>query len=397
MSSANVSVDFVIDMYRDPSIKDAARAKRAAKGTVLMKIVRPDQPCPKQWKAYLAVGANKQDLVAFLVKEWSTNISYASRLCGPLHVTSGEECHVILPDGPDHVTVSPVLELFSNYEEADTRLILHAKHAALAGITQVIVKSPDTDVAVIATSLAPTFPPACQLLFKTGTRDRARYIDILALATHLGEVVCGALPGMHALTGCDTVSALSGKGKKSAVQLLRQSDQHTVALSRLGSDYDLTPDVFAGCERFVAALYKHPEEKKIDVVRYRVFCSSSGQSSSLPPTQDDLFKHCQRAAYQAAIWKRSCEAKPNVPHPRGHGRCVTSAGNLEVQWMDRKPAPDELLELISCGCSTGCISRACSWKGHGLRCTDMCKCGDKCENRPEVIPDVIEEDDSDAE
>ena len=68
-------------------------------------------------------------------------------------MTSGEECHVILPDGPDHVTVSPVPELFSNHEEADTRLILHAQHAALAGITQVIVKSPDTDVAVIATRL----------------------------------------------------------------------------------------------------------------------------------------------------------------------------------------------------------------------------------------------------
>ena len=90
---------------------------------------------------------------------------------------------------------------------------------------------------------------------------------------------------------------------KSAVQLLRQSGQHTVALSRLASNYELTPDVFAGCERFVAALCKHSAEVNIGIVRYCVFCSSSGQSSSPPPTQAALFKHCQRAAYEVAIWK----------------------------------------------------------------------------------------------
>ena len=120
---------------------------------------------------------------------------------------------------------------------------------------------------------------------------------------------------------------------KTKSQRCSRCDNQTSTLSRhlaLARTMELTSDVFAACERFAAALHKHPEEQKIDVTRYRVSCSSSGPSSSLPPTQDALFKHCQCAAYQAAVWKLSCEAKPDVPHPSGHGWSVASAANCEV-------------------------------------------------------------------
>ena len=48
--------------------------------------------------------------------------------------------------------------------------------------------------------------------------------------------------------------------------------------------------------------------------------------------------------------------------------------------MIRKPAPDEVLALVSCNCKkAGCNSRSCLCKEHGLLCTDICNCN-SCTN-----------------
>ena len=44
-------------------------------------------------------------------------------------------------------------------------------------------------------------------------------LDIRATVVKLGDK-CGQLPGMHTLSGCDTVSYPYGKGKKSALKVL---------------------------------------------------------------------------------------------------------------------------------------------------------------------------------
>jgi len=70
------------------------------------------------------------------------------------------------------VAVEPKLR--SDHEEADTRLLLHAKHAATTH-PRIVIQSPDTDVAVL--SVAHFDDLCCQeLWFKTGIKDRQRYI-----------------------------------------------------------------------------------------------------------------------------------------------------------------------------------------------------------------------------
>lgn len=46
------------------------------------------------------------------------------------------------------VETTEVVELECDHEEADTRLLLHAKHASDHGFSVVVTKSPDTDVHV---------------------------------------------------------------------------------------------------------------------------------------------------------------------------------------------------------------------------------------------------------
>src|SRR4029434_931486 len=58
----------------------------------------------------------------------------------------------------------------------------------------------------------------------------------------------------------------------------------------------------------------------------------------LPPHQDTLHTHIQRASTQAAVHRRSLECYPDIPPPINHGWKM--AGELyEVDWMSLPPAP----------------------------------------------------------
>lgn len=81
-----------------------------------------------------------------------------------LYIAHGDLCHCVTVM-QDIQTLSAVEELTCDHEECDTRLFLLAQHAANEHQT-VVIKSPDTDVAVIALSLQPDLP--CKLYFSQG-------------------------------------------------------------------------------------------------------------------------------------------------------------------------------------------------------------------------------------
>ena len=208
-----------------------------------------------------------------------------------------------------------VPELECHQEEADTRLILHAQHAASSRSAVVIIRSPDTDVAVIGCSLAAQIP--AQVLLHTGTRECRRYISLSSVAARLGNGVCQALPGLHAFTGCDSTSAFSGRGKKAAFKMLLAGKVDAMQL--LGQDFEVSDELVVLCEQFVACLYNKPDAyvDEINELRYQLFCANPSKSSSLPPTKDALYWHIQRANYQAALLRRALSADP-FPSPDGH-------------------------------------------------------------------------------
>ena len=99
----------------------------------------------------------------------------------------------------------PGLQL--NHEEADTRLLLHPKHAA-DNASRIVIQSPDTDVLVICTS--PFNSLSCEgLWFQTGVKDQLRFIPVHKVAPALREGMCNALPAFCALAGCDSNSSLA--------------------------------------------------------------------------------------------------------------------------------------------------------------------------------------------
>ena len=103
-----------------------------------------------------------------------------------------------------------------SHEEADSRMLLHVTHAAQHGRHQVLIRTVDTDVVVLAVFAITYLPAGCELWVAFGTSKSFRYMAANQIAVSLGPEMSCALPLFHALTCCDTVSSFAGHGKKTA-------------------------------------------------------------------------------------------------------------------------------------------------------------------------------------
>ena len=117
-----------------------------------------------------------------------------------MYVTAKERCYALYPGATpnDGVTSNEVFLLRSNYEEADTCLLLHANHAAET-YDKVIIKSPDTDVLILAIAMQPQMQK--EIFFLTGAGQRSRCIPVSTITNYLGVDVSRCLPGFHAFMG----------------------------------------------------------------------------------------------------------------------------------------------------------------------------------------------------
>lgn len=231
---------------------------------------------------------------------------------------------------------SSVANLECSHEEADTCLLLHAHHAAASGCSHVTIKSPDTDVAVLAAAFSHAIP--APLFFLTGTGSNLRLISMNAMSEKLGKDASLALLAIHAFTGCDTTSAFAHRGKKAALKTIlgdsRSSAAARDAFGQLGSDFQpLSADCLASMEKFVCMLYNTPTCSKVNDAWYELFCTKGSQSNQLPPCRDALVKHCARANYQTAVWRRCLEPLPDIPPPHQNGQGEVNFSQLQYACM----------------------------------------------------------------
>ena len=147
-----------------------------------------------------------------------------------LFVTAESECWKITEKGSENVA-----ELTSNQEEADTRLLLHAKHAAQEGYEAVAVISEDTDVFVNFSSIINT-----RLYMKCSTRTRTRHQR--SSSENQARDMRGT-DRLHSFTGCDSVSAFAGKGKIGALKILKSNEGARRAFRELGQSWTVSEDL----------------------------------------------------------------------------------------------------------------------------------------------------------
>ena len=325
----------------------------------------------------------KNKLTKFLADSWQEP-SRREKLCGQtIFVASQERCFKLTCN-----TCEEVYLLATSQEEADTRLFLHAQtHRSLVFLAD------DTDVFVICLGLSSYIN--CNMNLRRGTKTRVRMVDIARVSTVLGSEMCSLLPGLHAWTGCDTVSALANQKNKSlencaATSIYRQAS--------LGSSWSLAPETFSLIQKFTCQLYsKNTKITKVNDLRYQVFCAKNGdvESGQLPPCEDTLRQHTLRANYQAAIWRHSLESLPDIPEPSaGHGWELNTEGDLTIQWMIGEAAPNAVLSLISCKCTRSCHHSDCSCMLNGLKCTMACKLQNCSNMAQEAVEDKLDSSDT---
>ena len=80
------------------------------------------------------------------------------------------------------------------------------------GASGISIHSPDTDVLVLAVRRYPLLCPS--ITFVTGTGQKRRSIPLKPIYDALGPMKAAALPGFHAISGCDNTGSFSGKGKE---------------------------------------------------------------------------------------------------------------------------------------------------------------------------------------
>ena len=327
--------DFVLDTYPTESIKNGERQRRAAQGVSTMMIINGSQQLPRQWKKYLSSGLNKNNLADFLFKDWSQQRSRVT-----LYITHGSLCRVI-QSTCDLLTSTVVPELETDHEEADTRLMLHALHASKSH-SVVNIKSPDTDVAIIAASVCDQIDADLFI-----TMHQHKCLDLNAVKQCLPSTFLSALIGLHVFTGCDSVSAFSGKGNMKALNLMKLNPEFQEAVANIGKDWVPEEKVFATLEKFVCALYGQAKRAdQVNDARYNIFCTGTVNDKSFPPNQDCLKQHVLRANYQAAIHRRCLQANISAPSPVGRGWKVED-GQLVLAWTTGLLAPEKLLSIIS--------------------------------------------------
>ena len=393
-------VHMVFDQYWSTSIKSGERSRRGSSNSLEVYIHGPSTPIPKQWAKYITNPQNKINLCDFLTKIMCSH--------GKEQLVDGKKLVIGggYKDGKIAVSITNGASEFTeplecSHEEADTRLLLHAKHAS-SSRSRVIIQSPDTDVLVLCATHFDSI--GCEeLWFKTGIRDHLRYVPVHRLSVKLGQKLCRCLPAFHALTGCDTTSALAGVSKKKAWERLSRNKVHQDNLGLVGQSAALDDLSRATCEAFICDLY--PAVKKqtssADELRYVMFCQKRHKSELLPPTSDSVLQHARRVSYQAFIWRNALVAKPHIPSPEGNGWEKIN-GILQPCYMTKAAAPSSLLELTTCKCKkSGCQSN-CSCVNLGLSCTEACFCManmDLCKNPHGAFLDASDEseDDSDSE
>ena len=258
-------VDIVWDEYFPESLKSDTRKKR---GKGIRRRVEPHSSIPGNWQAFLRIDENKVELFAFLAMRIATAETTKQ-------IISTNHKDVLCTQSRDVSGLAPC-----THEEADTRILLHVQDAVRQGYTKVSIRTVDTDVVVLAVTAAERLEIE-ELWIAFATGKNFRYVAAHEIAMTLGPSKCHGLPFFHALTGCDTVSCFSGRGKKTTLDTWRACNEISDEVTKAFSALAVTPtissvdDYMDVLERFVVLLYDRTScQEHVNVARKHLFTQS---------------------------------------------------------------------------------------------------------------------------
>ena len=179
-------------------------------------------------------------LLKFLLSEWKKN-TYATILHGhELYFGINQECYVLCEDN-GIVSCEIVPQLSCQHEEADTRIVWHLSNIAssYANTPNAVVRRNHPDILVILLYHASTLQANIWIYVGLSGKNTRRYIKVSVQAANLGNnILCDALPSLHAFTGSDFPSSFLRKGKVRPFDIMAKSPRILEAFQKLGSSKD---------------------------------------------------------------------------------------------------------------------------------------------------------------
>ena len=209
-------------------------------------------------------------------------IYFLSYLGKELYVTCESNAYRFHSDG-NLVKVNSVLELESKQEEADTKVFLFSKFVQEMGFTCIRIITVDSDIAILALYYQQQL--SVKFFLEYGTGQKTQIFDISSYQP-IFKNLPASLPGLHALSGCDSTSAFNGIGKIKCLKVLESDERFIDAVSLLGEEFLLSATIIEILEEYVCELYGVRKVTDMNKARYKLFTNRTKlpEPQKLPPT-----------------------------------------------------------------------------------------------------------------
>ena len=336
-------IDIVADTYRGQSLKNPERLKRATSSRVMVQSALSKMP--RNFKDFLKNGENKSRLIELIQDVLIENKEEILEMLKYQEImfSMDKVCKRIT-----RTSVSLVEALCSNQEEADTKLLLHAKHMLDSDDRKlVLVRSPSGDVDIqvlyISTFLEESEQKRIYIDFGNGKSRKILHLDSVDMNSDLKS----ALTGFHTFTGNDYLSCIFRKSKKLCWKALLKSNKFVQMFKELGNEWELKEELISLLEEYICSLFGKNKMKDVNLLHYEI-CQNVYEKkgkiidlSLLPPCRESLVLQSERCNYLAKIW-RSC-LKGDMQHKdiSNHGWTVDG----EIDWV-KESFPDDIQAIL---------------------------------------------------
>lgn len=158
-------VDIVWDEYHEKSLKNSTRNRR---GSGARRRVQANNQLPRNWHQFLRVNGNKKELFTF----HRESLEALKVPQNKQFITTIQQSILSYPPQTANGNLSPCSQ-----EEAHTRIFLHAAEALKKGHHNILIRTVDTDVVVLAVSFSDTYRETqVQIWVAYGTDVNFKYI-----------------------------------------------------------------------------------------------------------------------------------------------------------------------------------------------------------------------------
>ena len=256
-------IELVADSFLNNSIKDAERIKRGTSKKIIARSMK--SKLPSEFCQFLSCGENKNRLIELLfevIKNEREEVLEMLR-CDELVLSTEGECKLLT-----HIEEKAYDQLLSTQEEADTKIIAHAVEILHQDTeNKVVIRSPSGDTDVLVVSAALLYNCKEHVVIDNGSGQSRKSIDLRSL--QFSECKYSTMLGLHAFTGNDYLSSFFRKGKEKRWKLMQKYEEFEVYFTKLGSEPNLSEDLFESLEEYTALLYR-VKSKSINEARWKI-------------------------------------------------------------------------------------------------------------------------------